>query len=268
MEQAKFLNGLPRNNWRMRATVLLALMALMLAVPVTSARIGYNVAASYDANGMSECYGEEIHVVIELDAGANPASDIEVDIVELDALIDDHTFKKTIIPANAPINLTQRGHSFFCDRLGVGERVRLEFDAYPKTLMSESIDVARIHVSYTQLGERLHDDLIINASLKDSAWDKYRAAEEEIKGLEMRAAAMRWTLYAATLLAIAGVVMLGLGWRERGRQRESVRNAYKDAANFLESLLEMVEDATLKNIIEGKINEYRRLTSAGKEGGD
>ena len=49
----------------------------------------------------------------------------------------------------------------------------MNFRAYPKTIKENEIEVSKITIYYTQLGERYENKLTVTADTSDSSWHTY-----------------------------------------------------------------------------------------------
>ena len=178
----------------------LILLSAVLAVPV-AAKIVTSTEAIFDADGTTGEFGEEILVRITIKPGDAEIRDLQIDVSERDALIDDATFKHTIIPTGAPVNVERNGHTFQCDRLAAGESIVLSFNAYPKTLVQDKLTVTDVTYSYIQQGDTVSGKDTISVDTSGSLWFQYLTAREN--------ATVSWTLYAGILLIILAIALFG-----------------------------------------------------------
>ena len=250
--------------------VFLFSVAIVISVCVVPAfaKIKCESNATFDYNGTSACYGEEIQVKTTINPGESEVKDMRIDILEADALIDDNSFDKTISPAWASVNLTQEGHTFFCDELKKGESITLMFNAYPKTIKEGEIKVADVRVRYTQLGQRLEDWGEVKADLKKSFWFRYEDAEK-------RVGSANWMFYVGIILAIIACVSLFIQWVERRGKEEESEEMRKDFYEKLKNIYNRLESAednemvnrseivSLKMSVKSYMEEYKP-----KEGGE
>jgi hypothetical protein len=186
----------------------LILLSAVLAVPV-AAKIVTSTEAIFDADGTTEEFGEEILVRITIKPGDAEIRDLQIDVSERDALIDDTTFKHTIIPTGAPVNVERNGHTFQCDRLATGESIVLSFNAYPKTLGQDKLTVTDVTYSYVQQGDTISGKDTITVDTSGSLWFQYLTAREN--------ATVSWTLYAGIFLIVLAIALSGyqLSWKKK-----------------------------------------------------
>lgn len=235
------------------------LFSVAIAISVCAmpafAKINYEAESSYDFDGSSAYYGEEIHAKVTINPGENEVKDMRIDVLEADALIDDNSFKHTISPTGADISITRGGHTFFCDSLKRGESITLMFKAYPKTIKEEDIKVADVRIAYSQLGQRLEDSEEIKAILGGSFWFKYEDAQK-------MASSANWLFYVGIAGIIVGAVFAFAWLREKRTKELKIGEKSYDFMGYLRGLKKQGEekkiDRDLVRDVEDKIEEIGR----------
>ena len=178
----------------------LIILSAALAAPA-AAKIVTSTEAIFDADGVTGAFGEEIQAQITITPGNTEISDLRIEISERDALIDDASFRHTIIPTGAPVNVERNGHTVQCDRLAPGESIVLSFNAYPKTLGRTELTVADVKYTYVQQGDTVSETGNITVDTSSSLWFQYLAARGETT--------VSWTLYLGILLIAVSLAMIG-----------------------------------------------------------
>lgn len=239
--------------------VFLFSVAIVISVCVVPAfaKINYEADSSYDLAGESSHYGEEIHVTLTIDPGENPAHNLSIDISEVDALIDDNSFVETRLPAGVSVTLTQAGHTFFYDRLGSGESVKLEFNAYPKTIGKEEINAVNMVITYDQLGDHLDEEINVITALDNSTWFQYEQAKGEIIELQSRIQSINQTFYTGIAFIVVGIlvgVLFLLAWLREKRTREiKIGEKLHDFVDYLKELKDKSKEKEVIGSIEDEI---------------
>jgi len=214
----------------------LILLFAVLTVPV-AAKIVTSTEAIFDADGTTGEFGEEILAKITITPGDTEIRDLQINISERDALIDDASFKHTIIPTGASVNVERNGHSFQCDQLAPGESIVLSFNAYPKTLGQTELTVADVAYSYVQQGDTVTGKDTITVDTGSSLWFQYLAARGE--------ATVSWTLYAGILLIVVSIALIGYQFAQRGKVQSAADSERRKMHDFLKDVskkLDLVQD--------------------------
>lgn len=252
------------------ALIVVFLLSVAIVISVCAmpafAKIDYETESIYDFGGDSLHYGEEIHVTLTIDPGENPAHNMSIDISEVDALIDDNSFVETRLPAGVSVTLTQAGHTFFYDRLGSGESVKLEFNAYPKTIGKEEINAVNVVITYDQLGDHLDEEINVITALDNSTWFQYEQAEGEIIELQSRIQSINQIFYIGIAFIVVGIVvgiLFLLAWLREKRTKElKIGEKSYDFMGYLRGLKKQGEekkiDRDLVRDVEDKIEEIGR----------
>ena len=161
--------------------VIILLCFTMLAFPA-SATIQQTLTTTFDADGSTPAFGEEVAATLVISAGENDIKDLEINFQNLDAYVDYNSFKKEINPAGASVNITPTANGFFIDSLPKGVVVTITFNAYPKTVKPDKLTLATIGFSYTQLGQRFVPGgqtpaIPVTADLLESSYHKYEKTQ-------------------------------------------------------------------------------------------
>lgn len=227
-------------------------MVISVCVMPAFAKINYESDSTYDYDGGSDHFGEEIQAKVIINPVENEVKDMRIDILEVDALIDDNSFEHTISsPTGADISVTREGHTYFCEGLRKDESITLMFDAYPKTIKKGEIKVADVRISYTQLGQRLEDWGEVKANLEKSFWFRYENAKK-------RASSANWLFYVG-ITGIILCVMIGVLWyRERSRSGVAIGEKLYDFVKYLRGIKEKVEEKEVVRNMEDEIEKYER----------
>lgn len=218
--------------------IIIAIILLFAACAVPAgALITTSTQATFDADGTSAGAGEEIQVQVTITPGDAEIRDLTIDLSERDALIDDTSFRHTIAPTGASVNVEKNGHSLTCDHLAPGESIILSFNAYPETLKQEDLAVADVTYTYVQQGETLHGSDTITADTSTSLWFQNLALQGE-NGVS-------WTLYAGVLLIILSLALIGYQWSRNGKAKNSADAENKKLRKVLEDVskkLDLIQD--------------------------
>jgi hypothetical protein len=164
------------------------------------------------------------------------------------------------------VTLTQAGHTFFYDRLGSGESVKLEFNAYPKTIGKEEINAVNVVITYDQLGDHLDEEINVITALDNSTWFQYEQAKEEITVLQDKISSTSWMLYVGIVGIIIGVVSLLLLCREKKTKDVRIGEKLYDFEVYLKTLKDKTKETEMERSIEDKIEkigfskEYKKYT--------
>lgn len=214
----------------------LILFSAVLAAPA-AAKIVTSTEAIFDADGVTGTFGEEIQAQITITPGDTEIRDLQIEISERDALIDDASFKHTIIPTGAPVNVERNGHTVQCDRLAPGESIVLSFNAYPKTLGRTELTIADVAYTYVQQGDTVSETGNITVDTSSSLWFQYLAARGE--------ATVSWTLYLGILLIAASIAMFGYQISRNKKMQSVADSERKKVHTLLEDVsrkLDLVQD--------------------------
>lgn len=232
----------------------LILLSAVLAVPA-AAKIVTSTEATFDADGVTGTFGEEIQAQITITPGDTEISDLQIDIAERDALIDDASFKHTIIPTGAPVNLERNGHTLQCDRLAPGESIVLSFNAYPKTLGQTELTVADVTYRYVQQGDTVSGLDTITVDTGSSTWFQYLAAREE-------KATVSWTLYLGILLIVVSIALFGYQFSQKRKMQSVVDSERRKTYTLLEDVsrkLALVQDnPSVRDDLKNRIDRELR----------
>jgi hypothetical protein len=247
------------------AVLVVFLLSIAIVISVCAmpafAKINCESNATFDYDGSSAFFGEEIQAKVTIYPGESEVKDMRIDIFEAEALIDDNSFKHTIdtTPTGEDKrSVTREGHTLFCDELKRGESITLMFNAYPKTLKKEEIKVADVKVSYTQLGQPLEEPEEIKANLENSVWFRYDDAEK-------MASSAKWMFYVGIILAVIAGVSLFMRWIARGKgekEKDEIKRNWRKTLEDLSKKLELAKDnptemESLKRKVERDIKSIK-----------
>lgn len=137
----------------------------------------------YDADGTTPAFGEEIHITQIISLGETDIKNLVIDLKDADAFIDDSDptlITLTSSPAGTSVPISQKGKTFTVDQLQKGQTIILAFNAYPKTLQKQTLHVADIGISYTQMGDRIGPIYTpITAQMDKSSWFLLQKAQSQ-----------------------------------------------------------------------------------------
>ena len=233
-----------------------------MAVPC-SAELTYDVFTQFDDSSSTlGHFGEEVQVEFEIDPGESKVDDLIITINEMNGLIDDWSIDQTISPAGAGVEITRNGHIFHCDVLKPGEKLTLTFNAYPKSISNELIDLVNIKMQYVQLGQDLTKESTISADLSESYWFKYNNILNEIDSTKSDASQSTIILYISIVFFVLSVILLiytrigkGSGENKINEIRSEWREQLKYIHNKMDSICNNRADFdTLKRKIERDID--------------
>jgi len=219
--------------------LIIASIMLLFAVftAPAGALIATSIEATFDAKERTAGFGEEIQVQITISPGDAEIRNLSIVLSERDALIDDRSFRHTIVPTGAPVNVERNGHSFTCDQLAQGESVVLSFNAYPKTLSQSTLTVADVTYTYVQRGEILQGDDMITVDTSSSLWFQNLALSD--------GNSLSWTFYLGILLIFASLALLAYQRLHKGKVKSSANAENQKLRRLLEEVsvkLELIPD--------------------------
>lgn len=150
--------------------------------------------SEYDAGGDLTSYlGEEIFVSVTIEPGNNQVTDMEIKVNSgNEALVDygPKSFEESSVPAGS-VNLQNvdgdNVRTYMCENLKPGQSLTLNFRAYPKTTMENEIEVSKITIDYTQLGETYEETITVTTDTSDSSWHLVTEAEQRAEEAEQMA---------------------------------------------------------------------------------
>lgn len=211
----------------------LVILSVLLAAPA-GAKIVTSTEAVYDATGVTEAFGEEIQTHITITPGDSEIRDLQIEISEREALIDDESFKHTIIPSGAPVRVERNGHTFLCDRLAPGESIVLSFNAYPKTMVKTQLTVADVTYGYLQQGDTVSGQDTITVDTSGSFWFQYLAASN-------KNATISWTLWLGIILIIVSILLFVYQISQRKSAQSEVDKERKRIYSLLKEVSQKLD---------------------------
>jgi len=158
-------------------TVILAILLLTLTASVATAAVTLDVSTNYDGIDGDD---QSVTANMTLSPEGAEMTDVVIDIRETErAFIDFDSFERSVTPGDASINITYQGAGrFTVENLRPSETLTIQFDAYPRSIQSETVDVATIDVQYVQNGQDLEEEQIVSADISNSPWFEYQAAQQ------------------------------------------------------------------------------------------
>ena len=238
----------------------LILLSAVLAVPVV-AKIVTSTEAIFDADGTTREFGEEILVRITIKPGDTEIRDLQIDLSEREAFIDDTTFKHTIIPTGALVNVERNGHSFKCDHLATEESIVLSFNAYPKTLIQNRLEAIDVTYTCVQQGDTIFERDTITVDTSGSLWFQYLAASDS--------ATASWKPYVGFFLFIIAIILLAYQFSRNKKLQSAVNSERRKMYALLGDVsqkLDQVQDSPsvrddLKKRIERQLKSQDQIES-------
>lgn len=175
--------------------VLLSALTVALVASPAAAAVSLDVQTEY---GGTDADSQAVGATLTLSPSGSEITDAEVDIDETDrGFVDFNSFEVTTTPGTAEVNVTYEGDGRFAvPDLQPNEEVVITFDAYPRTIKQQSLDVARVEVTYVQNGQNLQNAVDVTADLSDSSY----FALQNSRNWRL------YTLVAAALFVLAALV--------------------------------------------------------------
>lgn len=157
--------------------VVVFIIAVSLSTPVTAA-VTINGNTTYQGyDGESQA----IEVTTTISPEGSEVTDMIVTVAPTEnTFLDRESFSTTINPGSADVNITYQGNGQFrIGELGSSERIRLQFDVYPRTIKQESLRAATVRVEYVQNGQTLSDERAFESDLTQSSHFVLQQAQQE-----------------------------------------------------------------------------------------
>jgi hypothetical protein len=148
--------------------VLLGVLVVSLAAGPAAAAVSLDVETEY---GGTAADTQAVETTLTLSPTGSTITDAELDVSETDrGFVDFDSFEVTTNPGTAEVNVTYAGDGrFVIPELRTNEEVTITFTAYPRTIKTESLDVARVEASYVQNGQNLQESQDVTADLSSSS---------------------------------------------------------------------------------------------------
>jgi hypothetical protein len=148
--------------------VLLGTLVVSLAAGPAAAAVSLDVQTEY---GGTAADTQAVETTLTLSPTGSTITDAELDVSETDrGFVDFDSFEITTNPGTAEVNVTYVGDGQFAiPELRTNEEVTITFTVYPRTIKTESLDVARVDISYVQNGQDLQESQDVTADLSSSS---------------------------------------------------------------------------------------------------
>lgn len=184
---------------------LLLLVAMTTAQPVAAAA---NVTTSTEYSGLD---GESQAVTTTVTLSPKDAKMVSVDIYIQPAqksFVEYDSLKRSINPGTSDANVKYLGDGHYrIDELETNEKVTITFNAYPKTIKQQSLDIAQTRVEYTQNGQNLSKSVTATADLSSSSYFAYQRCQDQIA--ELKGKANTQDLWGLVGKGLVGLLILG-----------------------------------------------------------
>lgn len=177
------------------ALIVLLLVSSLLSVPVAAA-VTLNVDTQYKGTAADS---QAISTTVTLSPEDSAIVNATIQVQETSqGFVDRESFTTTVDPSGSDAEITYEGDGrFLIDRLEPGETIQITFDAYPRIIKEESLNVATVSVEYTQQGQSLSDQQQVIADLSNSSYFAWQDAREDLQQ-------QQWLFYLS-------VVVVGIG---------------------------------------------------------
>lgn len=182
------------------------ILALVSSVAVPAAA-SVQLSVSSDYGGV-DADSEAVEITIELSPKEESITDVVVDISGTDqGFVDYDSFDRSVSPGNADVDVTYRnGGEFHIDELNPDESVTITYEAYPRTINEEELDVSVIGISYVQLGQELDQREVVTADLSNSAWHELQDREGSEESVTRWATIGKGLAGANAVILVAGLL--------------------------------------------------------------
>jgi hypothetical protein len=160
--------------------------------PVSGKYIDYGYSQSFDAAALTNPpFGEEINVKLWIAAVDNEIQDISIIFSESGAFIDEGSFSYTLdspYQQTVPADIRRTGKVWSIAKLKRGEKVTITFNAYPKTIRMDKLEIGSVVIGYAPVLENnqksntiTEDRYPLVADMKDSVWFEFDKLQTEQK---------------------------------------------------------------------------------------
>lgn len=168
----------PLGGVSFKTVFMLVLVFVLVMSGTAAAAVSISGNATYSGLETTE---QQITVSSTVSPDSATATDVTIEISGTQrTFLDTDSFQTTIKPGNANVNVVYGGDGQFnIDELGTDESVTIQFVVYPRTIQEESIDAARVDVSYIQNGQELSDTREFSVSLSNSSYFQYQQLESQ-----------------------------------------------------------------------------------------
>lgn len=169
---------------RFLSYALLSLFLIVIGSAIVSAAVTLDVSAQYDgADGDSQVIDSQV----QLSPNDAKITDVTIQISETDqGFVDFDSFERSVNPGGADINITYIGSGrFTVEEVTPNEEITITFDAYPRTIKQEQLDVATVEVEYVQQGQSLSDSQVVTAELSNSSWFRLQQSQSQVQQMQL-----------------------------------------------------------------------------------
>lgn len=141
------------------------IVAIILLSTTATATMTVTTDSNYVGDEENEPQAVEIEYAISPDD--NAATDVRVVVRNTGSSFIDHdSYDRSVSPGDADISINSVGEGVFeIGRIEPDERVTFSFDAYPREVKTNSLEVATISVEYVQEGQNLSNSETVSADL-------------------------------------------------------------------------------------------------------
>jgi hypothetical protein len=222
--------------------ILALIIALCLLTTPVLATIIPSVQTSYDANGQTAPFGEEILVKLTIDPGLSGLTNLKIILQNDQAFIDLNSVERTIVSvaqSSTPVIIKPEGNTFSVDQLKPGEKITLTFIAYPKTIQTGTINAGNAQIEYIQLGQSLSETVRIPAIMTSSAWFILQNKNQD-----------SIVIWLAILVTAIIILILFFVYRQKKMQKK-----FKDRLTSLQTTSQNIQDP----IQASKLEELKTL---------
>ncbi|WP_267643318.1 hypothetical protein [Haloarchaeobius amylolyticus] len=159
----------------------LGLIVSLVATPAAAA-VDLTVETSYQG---VEGDSQAVSTTVTITPDGPTMKDIRIEIDETSSsFVDFNSFTRTTEPGTADINITYQGDGVYVvEELERGETITITFEAYPRTIKAESLDVATIQIDYVQNGQDLDARSRASVSLENSSYFALQSEQSEVESL-------------------------------------------------------------------------------------
>lgn len=169
---------------RQLLAVVMGVLFIIIGSTVATAAVTLNTNTQYDGtNGDSQAIGSQL----TLSPNESQITDVTITVQGTDSgFVDYDSFERSINPGNADINVTYVGNGRFrIDEIQPSEEVTITFESYPRSIKSQSLDVASVRIEYVQQGQSLTDRRTVSADLSTSSWFALQDAQNRIQQMQL-----------------------------------------------------------------------------------
>jgi hypothetical protein len=163
---------------------LLCVVLVVVGTAIVSAAVTLNASTQYaGTDGDSQVISSQV----QFSPNDARITDVTIQIRETDqGFVDLDSFERSVSPGGADINITYVGDGHFTvDEIEPNEEITVRFDAYPRRIKEESLDVATVEVAYVQQGQSLSASRTISADLSNSSWFRLQQSQNQVQQMQL-----------------------------------------------------------------------------------